>query len=65
MAILLAILAFIGAAYSLFLFVATQHGHVSLLINPLIILSINFNYLLFLHVVPIVLFIFSPILLGV
>ena len=61
----LGILAFIRAAYSLFLFAATQHGPIRLIVNPLLILSTNFNYTLFLHLIPVVAFILNPILLGV
>merc|ERR1711976_449270 len=57
----LALLRFLSAAYSLFLFAASQHGHISAILNPLLILSINFRYVLFLHLIPIVLFVLGPI----
>jgi len=60
----LALLRFLGAAYSLFLFAASQHGHIRSVLNPLLILSTNFTYVLFLHLVPVVLFILGPIFLG-
>ena len=60
----LALLRFLSAAYSLFLFAASQHGHISAILNPLLILSINFRYVLFLHLIPIVLFVLGPIFLG-
>lgn len=60
----LGMLRFLSAAYSLFLFAASQHGHIRNVLNPLLILSINFSYVLFLHLIPIILFTLGPIFLG-
>ena len=56
----LALLRFLSAAYSLFLFVSTQHGAPRNQINPLLLVSPNNYIILFLHLTPLIFIILAP-----
>nr|YP_009308164.1 NADH dehydrogenase subunit 4 [Phascolosoma pacificum]AOS53044.1 NADH dehydrogenase subunit 4 [Phascolosoma pacificum] len=56
----LALLSFFSAAYSLFLFIALQHGTPSKQMNPLLLTSPNNFIILFLHLTPLIFIILFP-----
>lgn len=56
----LALLRFLRAAYSLFLFVSLHHGLPSQQINPLLLLSPNNYTTLILHLIPLITIILAP-----
>ena len=60
----LSVLRFLSAGYSLFLFVALQHGHINRLRNPLLLLSSSSFLGLFLHFVPVLLLVLNPIIIS-
>ena len=58
--LLIMLIRFLAAAYSLNIYASTQHGHIPSFSNPLYTIKIKDIYLLYIHLVPIVLLIIKP-----
>lgn len=56
---------FLAAAYSLNIYASTQHGHIPSFSNPLNSIKIKDIYLLFIHLVPIILLIVKPEVISI
>lgn len=54
------IIRFLAAAYSLNIYTTTQHGHLSSFSNPMIPLKFKDNFLLIIHITPIIILITKP-----
>lgn len=63
--VILISLRFFRAAYSLYLFVASQHGQISSLVNPLLVSSLGYYLALVLHFIPVILLLLGVGLFGV
>lgn len=58
--ILIILIRFLAAAYSLNLYASTQHGHTPSFANPLYSIKLKDIYLLLIHLVPIIMLIIKP-----
>jgi len=63
--LLIIIIRFLAAAYSLNMYASTQHGHIPSFSNPLYSIKIKDMYLLLIHLMPIVLLIIKPEIISI